>query len=171
MISGLVMLAIAVVAMAAVLLLAVGRLRAGERGRPAEQLQPIDTDAFRNLISQPEELYLREHLPPDEFRAVHRERMLAASEYVWGAARNASILIRLAESTKQNADGELIASAERLQDNAFRLRLYAWQTLPRLYFAAWVPGAGSIPQALAESYDSLSRQMITLKCMQSAKLS
>jgi|SRR5215469_7188352 len=169
MIPGLVILTIAVFAIAAVLLLAAGRLRSGApRDNPAEQLQPIDIDAFRNLISEPEELYLRQHLPPREFRAVHRERMLAASEYVWGAARNAGILIRLAEATKQNADSQMLASAESLQDNAFRLRLYAWQTLPRLYFAALFPGAGSIPQALAENYDALTRQMVRLKCMQSA---
>src|SRR5215472_7286641 len=172
MIPGLVILTIAVFAMAAVLLLAAGRLRSGaHRDSSAGGLQAIDIDAFRNLISQSEELYLREHLLPHEFRAVHRERMLAASEYVWGAARNAGILIRLAEATKQNADSQMVGSAERLQDNAFRLRLYAWQTLPRLYFAALVPGAGSIPQTLAESYDSLTRQMITLRCMQSANLS
>lgn len=172
MIPGLVILTIAVLAMAAVLLLAAGRLRSGEPGdSPGGRLQAIDIDAFRNLISEPEELYLREHLPPQEFRAVHRERMLAASEYVWGAAHNAGILIRLAEATKENADSQMLASAQRLQDNAFRLRLYAWQTLPRLYFAALVPGAGSIPQTLVESYDSLTRQMITLKCMQSARLS
>jgi hypothetical protein len=170
MIPGLVILTIAVFMIAAVLLLAAGRLRSGTHGNSAEPLQPIDIDAFRNLISEPEELYLREHMPPHEFRTVHRERMLAASEYVWGAARNAGILIRLAERAKQNADREMVASAESLQDNAFRLRLYAWQTLPRLYFAALLPGAGSIPQALAESYDRLTRQMITLKCMQSAKL-
>src|SRR5215475_1791337 len=171
MIPGLVVLTIAVLVIVAVLLLAAGRLRSGEhRDNLAEQLQPIDIDAFRNLISEPEELYLREHLPPREFRAVHRERMLAASEYVWGASRNARILIRLAEATKQNADRQMVASAETLQDNAFRLRLYAWRTLPRLYFSALVPIAGSIPQSLAESYDSLTRQMITLQCMQSAKL-
>jgi len=171
MIPGLVILAIAVFVIAAVLWLAAGRLRSGQpRENLAEQLQPIDIGAFRNLMSEPEELYLRQHLPPHEFRAVHRERMLAASEYVWGAARNAGILIRLAEAAKQNADRQMVASAESLQDNAFRLRLYAWQTLPRLYFAALVPGAGSLPQALAESYDRLTRQMITLKCMQSAKL-
>jgi len=171
MIPGLVILTIAVFVIAAVLLLAAGRLRSAKHGDSlAGGLQPIDIDAFRNLISEPEQLYLREHLPPHEFRAVHRGRMFAASEYVWGAARNAGILIRLAEATKQNADPQMVASAERLQDNAFRLRLYAWQTLPRLYFSALVPIAGSIPQSLAESYDSLTRQMTTLQCMQSAKL-
>lgn len=171
MIPGLVILALAVFVIAAVLLLAAGRLRSAKHGdNLADQLQPIDIDAFRNLISEPEQTYLREHLPPHEFRAVHRERMLAAAEYVWGAARNAGILIRLAEATKQNADSQMVTSAERLQDNAFRLRLYAWETLPRLYFSALVPSAGSIPQSLAESYDSLTRQMITLQCMQSAKL-
>jgi len=171
MIPALVILTIAVFVITAVLLLTAGRLRSAKHGdNLADELQPIDVDAFRNLISEPEELYLREHLPPHEFRAVHRERMLAASEYVWGAARNAGILIRLAEATKQNADSQMVTSAERLQDNAFRLRLYAWQTLPRLYFSALVPIAGSIPQALAESYDSLTRQMITLQCRQSAKL-
>lgn len=155
-------------ALSAVLLLAKGRLRAGENGKNLDgRLCPIDVDAFRNLMDESEEEFLREHLPPPEFRAIHRERMLAASEYVRGAARNAGLLIQLAEAARLNPDPAVAAVAEGLQENAFRLRLYAWQTLPRLYVSVVIPGARLAPQTLAEKYDSLTRQMVTLNCLQS----
>ncbi len=57
------------------------------------ELQPIDVEAFRNLIDQSEEAYLRESLHSAEFRRIHRERMMAAVEYLRGAYRNAGILV------------------------------------------------------------------------------
>ncbi|PYV47185.1 MAG: hypothetical protein DMG94_07095, partial [Acidobacteria bacterium] len=47
----------------------------------ASRLQAVDVDAFRNLIDEREEEYLREHLPQREFRGIQRERKLAAIEY------------------------------------------------------------------------------------------
>ena len=53
------------------------------------ELQRIDVEAFRNLIDESEEEYLRETLGSAAFRRIHRERMMAAVEYVRGAYRNA----------------------------------------------------------------------------------
>jgi hypothetical protein len=81
-----------------ILYLAVGlRPKGGNLDELVAQLRPIDVDAFRNLIDEREEEYLRSHLPMREFRGVHRERMMAAVEYVWCAARNTSILMSLGE--------------------------------------------------------------------------
>src|SRR5262245_17484957 len=68
------------------LLLAKGRwfARSAKIPSPAD-LHAIDVEAFRNLIDEDEEAYLRNHLPAREFRRVHRERMLAAVEYVRAA--------------------------------------------------------------------------------------
>jgi hypothetical protein len=137
----------------------------GDLDELAAQLQPIDVNAFRNLIDQREEEFLRERLPGWEFRSIHRERMLAAAEYVWGAARNAGLLIQLAEAGKADPDPTVAAAAENLLENALRFRLYAFQVVPRLYLSAVVPYVNHAPQAIAEQYDLMSHQMVMLQCL------
>jgi hypothetical protein len=131
----------------------------------ASQLRPIDVDAFRNLIDENEEQFLRERLPPREFRGVHRERKLAAVQYIWCAAQNAAILIRLGEAARQNSDPAIAAAAEKLVGNALRLRLYAFQAIPRLYVTAVVPWAHASPNFVADTYDSMTRQVVMLGCL------
>src|SRR5258708_39566654 len=104
-----------------VLYLAMGlRPKGGNVDELAAQLRPIDVDAFRNLIDEREGEYLRTHLPMREFRGVHRERMLAAVEYVWCATRNTSILMSLGEAAKQNSDPTWGAAADKIRENALR---------------------------------------------------
>lgn len=133
----------------------------------AAQLRPVDVAAFRNLIDEREEEFLREHLPGRQFRSVHRERMFAAAEYVRGAARNAGILVRLAEAAKNDSDPEVCAAAERLLDNALSVRLYAFQVVPRLYLSALIPSVKHTPQAVAEKYDLATSQMTMLRILRS----
>lgn len=132
----------------------------------AAQLRAVDVRAFRNLMSPSEEQFLRENLPPRDFKAIHRLRMLAATEYVRCAAKNAAILIRLGEAARQSSEPEIITAAERLLDNAFRLRLYALQTIPRLYVAIVFPGISRAPQPFADTYDTMTRQVVMLGCLQ-----
>jgi hypothetical protein len=143
--------------------------KGGDLGELAARLRPIDVDAFRNLIDEREEEYLRVHLPPREFRSIHRERMLAAVEYVWSASRNTSILISLGEAAKQSPDPAVVAAADKLLENALRLRLYAIQALPRMYVSMLFPSAGRAPQFIAETYDIMVRQAVVLGCLQPAK--
>jgi hypothetical protein len=137
----------------------------GDLDELAAQLRPIDVNAFRNLIDRREEEFLREQLPGGEFRSIHRERMLAAAEYVWGAARNAGLLIQLAEAGKADPDPTVVAAAENLLENALRFRLYAFQVVPRLYLSAVVPFVSHAPQAIAEQYDLMRHQMVMLQCL------
>ena len=130
------------------------------------QLRPMDVDAFRNLIDCREREYLRDRLPASDFRRIHRERMLAATDYVWCAARNAGILIRLGEAGKNASDSALVEAAFTLQENAFRLRLQALEAIPRLYLSIAVPGWDLAPQGLAERCDRLTRQAVILGCLQ-----
>jgi hypothetical protein len=130
------------------------------------QLRPMDVDAFRNLIDPRERRYLHDRLSPSDFRRIHRERMLAASEYAWCAARNAGILIRLGETARNVSDPSWADAAVTLQENAFRLRLQAIQTIPRLYLSIIVPEWDSVPQGLADNCDRLTRQAIILGSVQ-----
>ncbi len=55
----------------------------------AGQIQPIDIEAFRNLIDPAEDEYLRRRLSGAEFRTVQRKRLRAMAAYIWTAAQNA----------------------------------------------------------------------------------
>lgn len=81
--------------------------------------RPVDIDAFRNLIDPAEEEFLRENLPAGEFRAVQRERLRAAVEYVSCAAHNAAILVRLGESARLNLDPKISEAGQQLLDSGF----------------------------------------------------
>lgn len=130
------------------------------------RLQPIDAAAFRNLSDQREEQFLREHLPPRIFRQVHRERMLAATEYVWCAAQNAGVLVRLAQAARSDQNQPVSAAASSLLETALQFRLHAYGSLPRLYARLLLPGVPNVSQTLAENCDRLSRQAVILHCLQ-----
>lgn len=129
------------------------------------RLQPIDVKAFRNLIDEHEEEFLRKRLQGSQFRSIHRERMLTASEYVRCAARNAAILIQLAEAAKFDSDPAVVDAALKLQETAFQVRLNAYRALPRFYVRILAPGLKGVPQSLAETCDRLSRQAVILGCL------
>jgi len=141
------------------------RLQGGDLDELTAQLQPLDVNAFRNLIDEGEERYLRAHLPRKEFRNIHRERMLAAVEYVWCATRNTSILIRLGEAAKQSADPAVVTAADKMIENALRVRLYALEALPRLYLSTLFPIATRAPYLIAETYDTMAHQAVVLGCL------
>ena len=152
-------------------LIVVVYLFAGSRNRGsnldvlAAQLRPVDLSAFRNLINEREEEFLREALPWHEFRRIHGERMLAAADYVRGAARNAGILIRLAEASASDSDPVIATAAHSLLENATNVRLYAFQQIPRFYLSILVPGLNHAPKSLAEQYDTMARQGVKLNCL------
>ena len=150
-----------------VLYLAKGlRPKGGDLCELSARLRPIDVRAFRNLIDEREEEYLRQHLSSGDFRSIHRERMQAAAEYVWCATRNTSVLISLGEAAKQSSDPAVVAAAEKLIENSQRLRLYAMDALPRMYFSMVFPSASRASQLVAETYDTMARQAVVLGCMQ-----
>src|SRR5580704_8419291 len=70
----------------------------------AGRTRPVDIDAFRNLMDPEEEEFLRLNLPSGEFRAVQRERLQAAVDYVQSTAHNAAILLRLGEAAARSTD-------------------------------------------------------------------
>ena len=157
---------IGLLALVLITYLAKGHLsKAGDLRKLATQLRPVDVGAFCNLISASEQQYLRENLPR-EFRGLHRERMRAAVEYVRCAAHNASILMRLGEAARQHSDPSVQEAGAKLLENGLRLRLYAIQVIPRLYLSMAFPKAGPFPDTLADTYDNMSRQVVTLSCLQ-----
>jgi hypothetical protein len=133
---------------------------------PAEHLRAVDVEAFRNLVDPGEEEFLRTNLAPAEFRKIQRERLRAAVEYVSCAAQNAGVLLRLADAGRRSSDPATAEAAEKLVNNALRLRLYALHTIPRLYLGMIFPGTRISPVRIAESYEQMTRQVVLLGCLQ-----
>ena len=164
MITTLILALFALLMMAVVLLavrgqsVAVGRLEELE-GRT----QPLDLEAFRNLTDPQEEEYLRTQLAPAEFRAIHRERLRAALGYVRRAAHNASILLRLGEAARRNADPEIARAAGELVEGALKLRMYALLVECLLRARILVPAGDWSPARVAADYQGL-RERVALLC-------
>jgi hypothetical protein len=133
---------------------------------PSQHMRSVDIEAFRNLIDPEEEDFLRRNLAAAEFRTIQRERLLAAVEYVAGAAHNAALLLRLGEAARHSADPATAQAAEQLVDNALRLRLYSFQVLARLYVGMIIPGVRTSPVRIAERYEQMTRQVVMLGCLQ-----
>jgi hypothetical protein len=128
----------------------------------ADYFRPVDLDAFRNLIDPEEEDYLRRELQPGEFRRIQRERLHAAAEYISCAAHNAALLLRIAEAARQSPDPAVAAMAEKLVGEGIRLRLYAFQAIPRLYVAMLLPARRLSPVRMADRYEHMTRQVVLL---------
>jgi hypothetical protein len=128
----------------------------------AGRVRPVDVEAFRNLMDPAEEQFLRANLAPPEFRKIQRERLRAAIEYISCAAKNAAVLIHMGEAARRSADPSVAEAGEKLVDSAIRLRLYAFQTVAKLYVGIVIPGVRPSPVGLAESYEQLTGQFRSL---------
>ena len=58
------------------------RLQLSPGSALARKIEPIDIEAFRNLLNPAENDYLRRRLRASEFRMVQRERLRAAAAYI-----------------------------------------------------------------------------------------
>jgi len=135
-------------------------LRFGDH--PAAHIRSVDLEAFRNLIDPDEEEYLKSRLHPAKFRKIQRERLRAAAEYISCAAHNAAILLRMAEAARSSPDPRVATMAEKLVEDAIRLRLYAFQAIPKLYIAMIVPVQQLSPIRVADRYEQITRQVVLL---------
>jgi hypothetical protein len=161
-------ISIALVVLSALALLFLIRLAKGQAiapriaENPAEHIRFVDLEAFRNLIDPDEQEYLRSQLPPAAFRKIQRERLRAAAEYISCAAHNAAVLLRMAEAARHSPDPQVAAMAEKLVENAIRLRLYAFQAIPRLYITMLLPLRQQSPVRVADRYEQMTRQVVVL---------
>src|SRR5580692_377682 len=163
----LILAVLAFFALAFLITLAKGRASASKvLENPTEHIRSVDVEAFRNLVDRDEEEFLRTNLPPGEFRKIQRERLRAAVEYVSCAAQNAGVLLRLADAGRRSSDPATAEAAEKLVNNALRLRLYALQAIPKLYLGMVLPGARISAAGIAERYEQMTRLVVLLGCLQ-----
>ena len=127
-----------------------------------EQIQPIDVEAFRNLIDIEEDDYLRRQLPGREFRAVRRARLRAAAAYIRTAGANAAVLAHLGQAALSAKDAATAQAARQLVDSALLLRRNAAFALLRIYVALAWPNAGPAATGILRGYEQLSGSAMLL---------
>jgi hypothetical protein len=130
------------------------------------QIQPIDVEAFHNLVNPTEDDYLRRRLPASEFRRVRQKRLRATAAYVRTAGRNAAILIRMGQTALTASDPETAEAARRLVDNALLLRRNAAFALLRIYVALAWPNSGLAATPVLHGYERLNGSAMLLGRLQ-----
>jgi hypothetical protein len=132
----------------------------------ADQIQPIDIEAFRNLVDPEENSFLRRRLSARAFRAVQRERLYAMAAYVRTVGRNADILIRISQSALNSSDTRAVEAARQLADQALLLRRNVIFALARIYVALAWPTSGLAAAPLVDSYERMSGSAMLLGRLQ-----
>ncbi len=127
-----------------------------------QKIRPVDIAAFRNLIDPNEEQFLRANLSPSDFRKIHRERLLAAADYVSGTAHNAKLLLKMGEMARRSPEPSIAEAGVKLVENALRLRLFAVQAKARIYIAIVLPQIPIQAGRLTENYESMTRLVVLL---------
>ena len=153
----------AAVALAFILGVAVSRsLQISPSSGLSAQIQPIDVEAFRNLVDPAEDDYLRRRLPPAKFRMVQRQRLRALAAYVQAAGRNATVLVRMGQGALTEGDVHTTDAARQLVDNALLLRRNATFALLRIYIALAWPNSGLAVATILRDYERLSGSAMLL---------
>jgi|SRR5580658_171251 hypothetical protein len=156
-----------VLALAIILTLAVSRsLQTRTSASVAATVQPIDIEAFRNLIDPSEDDYLRRRLPPAQFRMVRRERLRAMAAYVHVAANNAAVLVQVGEAAIAGGDPRIAEAAYRLVNDALLLRRNTTLVLVRIYLALAWPYTGFAAERVVDRYEQLSGAAMLLGRLQ-----
>jgi hypothetical protein len=132
----------------------------------AQQIQPIDVEAFRNLVDPAEDEYLRRRLRAAEFRLVRRERLRASAAYIQIAGRNAAVLVRMGQAALTASDADTAEAARRLIDNALLLRRNAAFALLRIYIALAWPNSGFAAAPILHGYERLNGSAMLLGRLQ-----
>jgi hypothetical protein len=157
----------AAVALGTILGLAVRRgLQAKAVTGLAETIQPLDLEAFRNLINPAEDEYLRRRLPPARFRAVRRARLRAMAAYVQAAGRNAAVLVRVGEVARASSDARVADAAHQLVNQALLLRRNTTVAMARIYIAMAWPNSRLGALQVVHGYEQVSDSAMLLGRLQ-----
>ncbi|MGA7754646.1 MAG: hypothetical protein WCB05_17565 [Candidatus Sulfotelmatobacter sp.] len=132
----------------------------------ATRIQPLDIEAFRNLIDPAEREYLRHRLPGREFRKVQRQRLLAMAAYVKAAGQNAELLIDIGNQSLSASDPRTAEAARQLADNAHALHVNARYAVYRIRIAWLWPDFGRPAVAILHGYEQLNGSAMLLGRLQ-----
>ena len=138
------------------------RLQLSPGSAAVQKIEPIDIEAFRNLVNPTENEYLRRRLSAAEFRTVQRERLRAAAAYIRVAGRNAAVLIAIGQAALSANNGATVEAARQLVDNALLLRRNATVALLRIYVALAWPHSALAAAPVLHDYEQLSGRAMLL---------
>lgn len=157
----------AVLSLVFILRLSVSRsLQVSGDSKLAGHLQPIDVEAFRNLVDPAEDAYLRRRLPPRQFRIVRRARLRATAAYVQVAGRNAALLVRIGMTALEVGDEKIAEAAQRLVNDALLLRRNATYAILRIYVAQALPSWSLTASPVLNSYERITGSAMLLGRLQ-----
>lgn len=120
------------------------------------RIRLVDLEAFRNLTDPSEEQFLRNNLPPSEFRAIQRQRLRAAIDYLGGVSHNAALLLPLGQAARRSADARIAEAGRNLVDEAVRLRLFSVLARGKLCVRFVLPEAAWQPGGIEDRYQHLT---------------
>jgi len=127
-----------------------------------QRIQPIDVEAFRNLVDPAEDAYLRHRLPASEYRMIQRKRLRATAAYIHVAGRNAAALALIGQAALSASDAQTAEAARQLVDNALLLRRNAAFALLRIYVALAWPNSGLAAAPVLRGYEQLNGSAMLL---------
>jgi hypothetical protein len=130
------------------------------------KIEPLDIEAFRNLVDPREDEYLRRRLQPSEFRRVQRERLRAAASYIRIAGHNAAVLVTVGQAALVSGDAATVEAAHQLVDNALLLRRNATIAMLRIYVALVWPQSSPAAAPLLHGYEQMSGRAMLLGRLQ-----
>jgi hypothetical protein len=125
-------------------------------------IRSIDIDAFRNLVDPDEEQFLRENLPPSQFRAVKRERARAALAYVRSTGQAAAVFARAAQAAQRSTDPEIAESGTQIARSALLLRLYSIRAGVRLAGEVILPISRPSDRSVIDQYERTADALLRL---------
>ena len=162
-----VLVLVAAFALVVILVVTVSRsLQISRRPSLARQIEPIDVEAFRNLVSAAENEYLRRRLRPSQFRKVQRERLRAAASYIRVAGHNAAVLASIGQAALHAENTATVEAARQLVDSALLLRRNATAALFRIYLALLWPQSADAGAPVLHGYEQLNGRAMLLGRLQ-----
>jgi hypothetical protein len=145
----------------AVLLLVLWIVRGGSKRSSGEQASPrfysVDVAAFRNLLSQNEDDFLRSALTTTHYHRVRRARLRAVQEYLLWIAANCATLIALLRLSTTDPEPASASDIEGLVQNALKLRTISLGFWALLWIEFLLPGIEVRPAAAVRRYEDVWR--------------
>jgi hypothetical protein len=131
-------------------------------GGESGNLSPVDLDAFRNLIDPQELQFLRENLPPKDFRRIQRIRLRAAAAYISVISKNTGQLVAIGRCASAHPDEEIAAAGVDVVQRALRLKLWCFLSLIELNATMVFPTLLAPSSEIANRYLDVSSMTTSL---------
>lgn len=140
------------------------------RKQSRETVRPVDLKAFRTLLDRDDEMFLKSRLPRARFARLKRERVSVTMRYVGRIANNASIVMRMSEGARLNADPEIAQTAAQIIEMASQVRLQCLVAFAKLSVEFAIPSLQFTPAMLAPEYQKLRENVVRLGKLQSPEM-